>query len=93
MVKENMRKQIPDITEIPLAEMEERAVEVAILLKTLAHPARLMLACTLAQGSFLLASWKPSWISASPHFPSNLGFCVRRALLKRGARPNRSSTG
>ncbi|MBM7330895.1 helix-turn-helix domain-containing protein, partial [Agrobacterium sp. S2] len=32
--------------------MEERAVEVALLLKTLAHPARLMLACTLAQGEF-----------------------------------------
>lgn len=31
-------------------DMAERAGEVAALLKTLAHPVRLMLACTLAQG-------------------------------------------
>jgi DNA-binding transcriptional ArsR family regulator len=31
-------------------DMELRASEVASLLKTLAHPVRLMLACTLAQG-------------------------------------------
>ncbi|MBC2885645.1 winged helix-turn-helix transcriptional regulator [Ochrobactrum sp. CM-21-5] len=32
--------------------MEERSAEVATLLKTLAHPARLMLACALAEGEF-----------------------------------------
>ena len=36
---------------MPLAEMERRAGEVALLLKTLAHPVRLMLACTLADGA------------------------------------------
>lgn len=34
------------------AEMAGRAGEVAHLLKTLAHPTRLMLACTLAQGEY-----------------------------------------
>lgn len=34
------------------ADMAERAGEVAALLKTLAHPVRLMLACTLAQGEY-----------------------------------------
>lgn len=34
------------------ADMEARAGEVALLLKTLAHPARLMLACALAEGEF-----------------------------------------
>ena len=33
-------------------EMEGRATEVAELLKTLSHPARLMLACTLAAVSY-----------------------------------------
>ncbi len=32
--------------------MSGRAEEVAVLLKTLSHPARLMLACTLAEGEF-----------------------------------------
>lgn len=35
-----------------LAEMQERAGEVAGLLKTLVHPARLMLACTLVEGEY-----------------------------------------
>lgn len=34
------------------ADMEVRACEVAVLLKTLAHPVRLMLACTLAEGEY-----------------------------------------
>ena len=34
------------------AAMEARAGEVAGVLKTLAHPVRLMLACTLAQGEY-----------------------------------------
>lgn len=34
------------------AEMASRADEVAGLLKTLAHPARLMLACKLAEGEY-----------------------------------------
>ena len=45
MVKENALEKPRHIAEIPLPAMEERAVEVALLLKTLAHPARLMLAC------------------------------------------------
>lgn len=34
------------------SEMASRATEVAGLLKTLAHPARLMLACKLAEGEY-----------------------------------------
>lgn len=37
---------------MPPQAMEARAAEVAGLLKTLAHPARLMLVCTLAEGEF-----------------------------------------
>lgn len=35
-----------------LADMETRAGEATGLLKTLAHPARLMLACTLVEGEY-----------------------------------------
>lgn len=37
---------------MPPQAMEARAAEVAGLLKTLAHPARLMLVCTLVEGEF-----------------------------------------
>lgn len=37
---------------MPPQAMEARAAEVAGLLKTLAHPARLMLVCTLIEGEF-----------------------------------------
>lgn len=36
----------------PLADMAASAGEVAVLLKTLAHPVRLMLACTLVEGEY-----------------------------------------
>lgn len=37
---------------MPPAAMAKRAAEVAALLKTLAHPGRLMLACTLVEGEY-----------------------------------------
>jgi len=39
-----------DAPRVTRAEMEVRAAEVAALLKTLSHPARLMLVCTLVEG-------------------------------------------
>jgi DNA-binding transcriptional ArsR family regulator len=41
-----------DVLEMTHVAMSGRAEEVASLLKTLAHPARLMLACTLAEGEY-----------------------------------------
>ncbi|MGF7159136.1 DNA-binding transcriptional ArsR family regulator [Rhodoligotrophos appendicifer] len=38
--------------ELTRGEMARRAGDVAVLLKTLAHPVRLMLACTLAEGEY-----------------------------------------
>jgi len=40
----------PDAVNMSPAAMESRAGEVAALLKTLAHPIRLMLVCTLVEG-------------------------------------------
>lgn len=51
MVTPNPNIQGPKIAMTPAA-MEVRATEVAGLLKTLAHPARLMLVCTLVEGEY-----------------------------------------
>ncbi|OAE40706.1 sulfite-sensing transcriptional repressor BigR [Agrobacterium tumefaciens] len=59
--------------EIPLAAMEERAGEVALLLKTLAHPARLMLACTLAQGEFSVGELESKLDIRQPTLSQQLG--------------------
>ncbi len=41
-----------DRADLRPTDMQARATEVAVLLKTLAHPARLMLVCTLIEGEF-----------------------------------------
>ncbi len=73
MVKDNIWQQAPRITEIPLPAMEERAVEVALLLKTLAHPARLMLACTLAQAEFSVGELEAKLDIHQPTLSQQLG--------------------
>lgn len=59
--------------DIPLPAMEERAVEIALLLKTLAHPARLMLACTLAQGEFSVGELEARLDIRQPTLSQQLG--------------------
>lgn len=73
MVKENTPDKTPHIAEIALPAMEERAVEVALLLKTLAHPARLMLACTLAQGEFSVGELEVKLDIRQPTLSQQLG--------------------
>ncbi|KPF62838.1 ArsR family transcriptional regulator [Bosea sp. AAP35] len=55
------------------AEMEARAVEVAGLLKTLAHPGRLMLACTLAQGEYAVGALEEKLGIRQPSLSQQLG--------------------
>ncbi len=73
MVKENALEKPRHIAEIPFPAMEERAVEVALLLKTLAHPARLMLACTLAQGEFSVGELEVKLDIRQPTLSQQLG--------------------
>ena len=73
MVTETPLEKPLDIGEIPLPAMEKRAVEVAILLKTLAHPARLMLACTLAQGEFSVGELEAKLDIRQPTLSQQLG--------------------
>ncbi|PZU84089.1 MAG: transcriptional regulator [Chelatococcus sp.] len=58
---------------MPPAEMEARAGEAAALLKTLAHPARLMLACTLAEGEYSVGELEEKLGIRQPNLSQQLG--------------------
>ncbi|MFK3780454.1 sulfite-sensing transcriptional repressor BigR [Agrobacterium sp. NPDC089420] len=73
MVTGNQPEQARHITGIPLPDMEERAAAVAVLLKTLAHPARLMLACALAQGEFSVGELEVKLDIRQPTLSQQLG--------------------
>lgn len=68
--------------DIPLPAMEERAVEVALLLKTLAHPARLMLACTLAQGEFSVGELEARLDIRQPTLSQQLGVLLEAGVVE-----------
>lgn len=53
--------------------MQARASEVASLLKTLAHPVRLMLACALAEGEFSVAELEQRLDVHQPTLSQQLG--------------------
>lgn len=55
------------------AEMEKRADEVASLLKTLSHPARLMLVCTLVDGEFSVSELEERIGVGQPTLSQQLG--------------------
>ncbi|MBB3216175.1 DNA-binding transcriptional ArsR family regulator [Ochrobactrum sp. RC6B] len=55
------------------AEMEGRATEVAELLRTLSHPARLMLACTLAEGEYSVGELEEALGIHQPTLSQQLG--------------------
>ncbi|HEY5795962.1 MAG TPA: sulfite-sensing transcriptional repressor BigR [Bosea sp. (in: a-proteobacteria)] len=54
-------------------DMEARASEAASLLKTLAHPARLMLACTLAEGEYAVGELEEKLGIRQPTLSQQLG--------------------
>lgn len=66
---------VSTLVKIPRAPevMEARAGEVAILLKTLAHPVRLMLACTLAEGEFSVGELEERLDIHQPTLSQQLG--------------------
>ncbi len=75
------------------AEMADRAADVATLLKTLSHPARLMIVCTLVEGSSPLAIWRSGSICTSRISPSTSPCSEAPALSIPGAMASRFSTG
>ncbi|MBN9074827.1 MAG: helix-turn-helix transcriptional regulator [Rhizobiales bacterium] len=54
-------------------DMQGRADEVAALLKTMAHPARLMLACTLAEGEYSVGELEEKLGIHQPSLSQQLG--------------------
>lgn len=55
------------------AVMGARAEEVAALLRTLSHPARLMLACKLAEGEFCVTDLEAALDIRQPNLSQQLG--------------------
>jgi DNA-binding transcriptional ArsR family regulator len=53
-------------------DMAARAAEVSGLLKTLAHPARLMLVCTLVEGEFSVSELEEKLDLHQPHLSQQL---------------------
>lgn len=62
-----------DAKRMTRAEMEGRATEVAELLRTLSHPARLMLACTLAEGEYSVGELEEALGIHQPTLSQQLG--------------------
>ncbi|MBB3612814.1 DNA-binding transcriptional ArsR family regulator [Rhizobium sp. BK602] len=58
---------------VPPEDMASRAGEVASLLKTLAHPVRLMLACTLAEGEYSVGELEERLDIHQPTLSQQLG--------------------
>ena len=59
-------------TDLQSADMAERAGEVAALLKTLAHPARLMLVCSLVEGEYAVGALEAKLDLHQPHLSQHL---------------------
>ncbi len=55
------------------ADMQDRAVAVAALLRTLSHPARLMLACALAEGEYSVGELENRLDIRQPTLSQQLG--------------------
>jgi len=71
-------------TELPrhAVEMEARAGEAATLLKTLAHPVRLMLACTLAEGEFSVGELEEKLDIRQPSLSQQLGVLREAGIVE-----------
>jgi DNA-binding transcriptional ArsR family regulator len=64
------------------SNMSGRAAEAAALLKTLAHPARLMLACTLAEGEFSVGELEQRLDIHQPSLSQQLGVLREAGLIE-----------
>ena len=64
------------------AEMEKRAGEVAALLKTLSHPVRLMLACTLAEGEYSVGALEQRLGIHQPTLSQQLGVLREAGIVE-----------
>jgi len=63
-------------------EMASRAGEVATLLKTLAHPVRLMLACALAEGEYSVSALEEKLGIHQPTLSQQLGVLREAGIVE-----------
>lgn len=66
----------------PPSEMEARAGEVAALLKTMAHPVRLMLACMLAEGEYSVGELEMKLGIHQPTLSQQLGVLRESGIVE-----------
>lgn len=64
------------------ADMEARATEVAALLKTLSHPARLMLVCTLVGGEYSVGALEEALGIRQPTLSQQLGVLREAGIVE-----------
>lgn len=67
---------------MPAEELAGRAGEVASLLKTLAHPVRLMLACTLAHGEYSVGALEQKLGIHQPTLSQQLGVLREAGIVE-----------
>ena len=63
-------------------EMEQRAGEVAALLKTLSHPVRLMLVCTLVEGEYSVGGLEEQIGIGQPTLSQQLGVLRKAGIVE-----------
>nr|WP_307437712.1 sulfite-sensing transcriptional repressor BigR [Labrys monachus] len=63
-------------------DMEKRAGEVAALLKTLSHPARLMLVCTLVEGEYSVGALEEQLDIHQPTLSQQLGVLREAGIVE-----------
>lgn len=66
----------------PPAEMEAHAGEVAALLKTMAHPVRLMLACALAEREYSVGELETTLSIRQPTLSQQLGVLRENGVVE-----------
>ena len=67
---------------MPREEMESRAGEVAALLKTLSHPVRLMLVCTLVEGEYSVGALEEQIGIGQPTLSQQLGVLREAGIVE-----------
>lgn len=76
-----MSASADDKAAISLAEMEDHAHEVAAVLKTLAHPMRLLLACTLTQAEYAVGELEEKLDIHQPNLSQQLTVLRRSGIV------------
>ncbi|WCF28134.1 sulfite-sensing transcriptional repressor BigR [Xylella fastidiosa] len=79
MVNEMRDNTVPHMTR---EDMEKRASEVANLLKTLSHPVRLMLVCTLVEGEFSVGELEQQIGIGQPTLSQQLGVLRESGIVE-----------